>query len=1319
MRGKLGALFGVLFVLLGAFFVTRNTGADGNVFKIANAIITDKTAQTEAEIVGFTDSEITNRIKFHALNEYVSYGISLKNSNSKSYDVLKIIVSGDNQNLGYEYNEEINQKIAPGDAFNFEFKAIYKTLEEDINERNQDVDISFVIYYKDESKNEETEVIIISPGTTDEENAVTPNIDPDEDEEELPVPNTNDSSGVEIPDTGANMAAKNDGAKDDRISPIFPIIAATIIVAIIMYLGKHKRAAEKTLMVALALGLAAPFTLVNASDINEDTIAMKSETGFYDRLVVTYKTDEGAETRIINYADLVNDIADPQNIPEGYEYDGYEYDEDGDGNGDGVKFDSTVPITEDINIVPSYKPIMYTVKFDKNDANATGEMASIIKEYLAKYNLPNNAFEKTGYEFMGWNTQADGNGTHYDDAGEVEKLQLGGELTLYAEWLESIAMLNTGSNINRILKELTNREFYGNNLGIEDLEMATRRFTKSPVAPDEETITEWSVNIAADDSNFPVYVWPDEYDFFLHWWSQADTVYLNPDSSNMFSGFVNINIIDIENFDTSRVTNMSRMFWENRGLVTINLSNMDTSNVTDMSGLFEECIDLTTIDISNFNTQNVTTMARMFAHTKFTSLDLSGLNTNKVEDFTGMFERMKSLETLNVDGLVTSAATTMEKMFNTLPNLTSLSINNFDTQNVRSFYATFYDVDKITSLDLSDFNTSSATTMYTMFSGCESLTSLDVTSFDTGNVTDMRFMFSSLDSIEELDVSSFDTHNVTKMQNMFLFDVELRTIYASDKFTLDSISDGNASGMFGESRKIVGGAGTTYISGEPKYAKIDGGEGDPGYFTYRAPREIIYNDDYWAWEGEMTNDIWKKNGYLKPNAYISNGYHFVGWALESGGVKVYDDQAPMNTLPEGDGPITLYAVFEPNRFTVVFHANNDAATGTMDPFEGDMNTYQNMPKSIFVLEGYRVASWLYGENTYIPNGGSTAYFYAENDGDVFDLYAQWEIIPPGIDYIANLEDVEGEMNRQEPAVGSEVLLRAPNFRRTGYGFLGWNTEPDGTGTMYGTNEQIVMPEDGLKLYAIWAEADQGATMQSFNSAAEPYVSAPSFTSIALTDSRDNETYTITKMPDGQWWMTENLRLITKDKTINASNTNNPQSAFLRVYNNPPVSSMCIKNDKSCVEKTSYNANNMTLTNISDTFNYRNGIYYNAFMATAGNSRYNQASYAEGDICPIGWHLPKENADNSSDFTRLNSILGEMGYEEGGRFVKYPFNVTLLGFAHSNAVSDGSSSSSPKGYYYTNRSSTGETYMGVFDLNSSYRSANKLKYIGGMVRCIAD
>ena len=47
-------------------------------------------------------------------------------------------------------------------------------------------------------------------------------------------------------------------------------------------------------------------------------------------------------------------------------------------------------------------------------------------------------------------------------------------------------------------------------------------------------------------------------------------------------------------------------------LEELNLSNFDTNNVTDISGMFSKCFELKKIELSNFNTNNAENMRFLF-----------------------------------------------------------------------------------------------------------------------------------------------------------------------------------------------------------------------------------------------------------------------------------------------------------------------------------------------------------------------------------------------------------------------------------------------------------------------------------------------------------------------------------------------------------------------------------------------------------------------------------------------------------------------------------------------------------------------------------
>lgn len=112
------------------------------------------------------------------------------------------------------------------------------------------------------------------------------------------------------------------------------------------------------------------------------------------------------------------------------------------------------------------------------------------------------------------------------------------------------------------------------------------------------------------------------------------------DMNHMFSGMKKLERITFgPNFSTSRVNDMDRMFSGLSKLKTLDLSNFDTANVTEMSGMFSYDTTLNDLRLgSNFTTENVTDMSYMFAGIcDLASIDLSTFNTPRLRIVGNMF----------------------------------------------------------------------------------------------------------------------------------------------------------------------------------------------------------------------------------------------------------------------------------------------------------------------------------------------------------------------------------------------------------------------------------------------------------------------------------------------------------------------------------------------------------------------------------------------------------------------------------------------------------------------------------------------------------
>ena len=194
---------------------------------------------------------------------------------------------------------------------------------------------------------------------------------------------------------------------------------------------------------------------------------------------------------------------------------------------------------------------------------------------------------------------------------------------------DPIAKMTTGPNFNSKLVKL------------QTAANRIEHFKKSATAP---AAIMNAVNVEAPESECEIKLWLDPSDKTAYYYTEPEKVYLNEDSSSMFSyissfeDLAHVKDLDLSNFDTSKVTNMRYMFPDIYNLTTLDLSNFNTSNVTDMDWMFYGLRKLTSLNLSNFDTSKVTTMHGMFyGDESITTLDLSNFNTSNVTDMYGMF----------------------------------------------------------------------------------------------------------------------------------------------------------------------------------------------------------------------------------------------------------------------------------------------------------------------------------------------------------------------------------------------------------------------------------------------------------------------------------------------------------------------------------------------------------------------------------------------------------------------------------------------------------------------------------------------------------
>ena len=237
----------------------------------------------------------------------------------------------------------------------------------------------------------------------------------------------------------------------------------------------------------------------------------------------------------------------------------------------------------------------------------------------------------------------------------------------------------------------------------------------------------------------------------------------------MFNFCKSLTKINLSNFNTDNVKNMSCMFWGCSSLTNINLSNLNTFHVTNMSSMFGHCASLIKINLSNFNTDNVKDMSSMFFGCKsLSNINLSIFNTENVINMSGMFWNCSSLTNINLSNFNTNNVKDMSWMFSWCSSLTNINLSNFNTDNVNKMGNMFNECSSLTNINLSNFNTNNVKDMNFMFAKCSSLTNVNLSNFNTNNVNDLLGMFSECTNLTKNNIITKDKKLLSDLNKLFI-----------------------------------------------------------------------------------------------------------------------------------------------------------------------------------------------------------------------------------------------------------------------------------------------------------------------------------------------------------------------------------------------------------------------------------------------------------------------------------------------------------------------------------------------------------------------
>ena len=231
---------------------------------------------------------------------------------------------------------------------------------------------------------------------------------------------------------------------------------------------------------------------------------------------------------------------------------------------------------------------------------------------------------------------------------------------------------------------------------------------------------------------------------------------------------------------------------------------------------------------------------------------------------------------------------------------------------------------------------------------------------------------------------------------------------------------------------------------------------------------------------ESTLHQYDTSSALAGIGFTLTGWHFIGWSLSPSGDEIID--AAYNLTAEDLDEVTVYAIWEPNTYTVIYDSDrpDNASSDVLETMENQILTYDTeaeLTRNEFYLTGWTFTGWattLGGEVAY-SDGVSVSNLTAVANGNV-TLYAVWTANEYSVVFYRNEPEnasgnVTGTMDNQSFTYdgGAEPLTRNA-YTLTGWTFTGWAVMSGGV-VRFNDGEPVenLADYDGatVRLYAVW------------------------------------------------------------------------------------------------------------------------------------------------------------------------------------------------------------------------------------------------------------
>ena len=695
------------------------------------------------------------------------------------------------------------------------------------------------------------------------------------------------------------------------------------------------------------------------------------------------------------------------------------------------------------NPTETWIKLPYTVVFNAN--TGTGTMPNQVIGVGATTTLTTNAFTKTGYKFVGWNTQADGQGTAYLNNASVSNLGTFNQtVNLYAQWVEGEATFLYGATVNYMMKELAGTDTSVQTYRHNQFDYNIRSIERSDTLPDNFTPTSDNTLSEESLSDFPIYGWFDNGT--LYYYTEAPILKTHGSTFSMFRSLMNVESIDVSSINTSSTYEMGAMFFNCPKLSSIDVSNFDTHNVAGMTDMFNMYYDnnyLTKLDLSSFNIKANASISNMISHTpaleqlKTPSSIGSGvtisLPTTLYDESGNAYTELTS-STPTETWLRKSYTVTFDPNGGVINNLLTGLSDTVETEDSRAFYS----ISNGTVTVRSKFDDGYAwpPVRVNLEAGKTYIFNCDTNGTwaqaQTGDSVEALLMLNGGYSYYVPMTSNNNFEFTPDTTGTYWLRLDVNQAGKTHTFSNISIQEKN------QSKEVI-------------Y--------NQQYGTLPTPTREGYTFDGWTNQDNISSAL---IGNSKECLRLSNGINDRSFTYPYNLSEVIEFDITII-----GGTITLVdvqdAVVDASNYTI----DGNRIYGSIPITQQMWNRYHTSYKFLDITSSERITS--YTINKFIVKTESTTTNQIESD---HTLYAKWSANQYTVNYNGN-GNTGGTTASSTHTYDVASNLTTNGFTKTGYKFVGWNTRQDGTGTPYLDGASVTRVGTGgtVTLYAQWIEGE--------------------------------------------------------------------------------------------------------------------------------------------------------------------------------------------------------------------------------------------------------